>query len=60
MKQAMTQPRTAETPLETAAHIRQKYSVSLSDTARKPLPKQAFDAMWSDDLEQDDKQPYQS
>jgi antitoxin VapB len=53
MKEAITRRRTAETPLETAARIRERYGVSLSEEARKPLPKQVFDAMWGDDLERE-------
>ncbi|MFZ1493726.1 MAG: hypothetical protein WAU60_10000 [Candidatus Competibacter denitrificans] len=60
MKETIAQRQAAETPLETAARIRKKYDVSLSDVVRKPLPKQAFDAMWDDHLGRDDRQLYQS
>lgn len=53
MKEAIARRRAAETPLETAARIRKKYGVSLSDDTRKPLPKPVFDAMWDDDVEQE-------
>ncbi|HLS68215.1 MAG TPA: type II toxin-antitoxin system VapB family antitoxin [Kiloniellales bacterium] len=50
MKEAIARRRDAEMPLETAERIRQKYGVSLSDEARKALPRQVFDEMWGDDL----------
>jgi antitoxin VapB len=53
MKEAIARRRAAETPLETAARIREKYGVSLSDDARKTLPKQVFDEIWGDDLSRD-------
>jgi antitoxin VapB len=53
MKEAIDRRRATETPLETAARIRKKYGVSLSDEAREPLPRQAFDAMWGDHLNRD-------
>ena len=53
MKEAIARRRAAETPLETAARIREKYGVSLSDDARKTLPKEVFDDMWGDDLRRD-------
>jgi antitoxin VapB len=53
MKEAIARRRGAETPLETAARIREKYGVSLSDRARKTLPKQVFDKMWGNDTRRD-------
>lgn len=53
MKEAIARRRAAETPLETAARIRQKYGVALSDEARKPLPREVADAMWGDDVKRD-------
>lgn len=50
MKEAIARRRAAETPLETAERIRRKYGVSLSDEARKPLPRHVFDDMWGDDV----------
>lgn len=35
-----------ETPLETAARLREEYATPLSETIRKPLPRKVFDAMW--------------
>lgn len=46
MKEAIARRRATESPLETAARIREKYGVSLRDDARKALPKQVFDDMW--------------
>ncbi len=50
MKEAIARRRAAETPLETADRIREKYGVALSNEARKPLPRRVFDDMWGDDL----------
>lgn len=50
MKEAIARRRAAETPLETAARLRARYGVTLSDETRKPLPRQVFDDMWGDDL----------
>ena len=48
MKEAIARRRNAETPLETAAKLREKHGISLGRETRKPLPKQVFDAMWED------------
>jgi antitoxin VapB len=48
MREAIARRRTAQTPLETAARLREKHRVALSAKARKPLPGTVFDAMWSD------------
>lgn len=53
MKEAIARRRAAETPLETAARLRAHYGITLSDEARKPLPKQVFDDMWGDDAKQE-------
>jgi antitoxin VapB len=53
MKEAIARRRGAETPLETAARIREKYGVSLGDEAKKTLPKRVFDDMWSDNAGRD-------
>ncbi len=49
MKEAIERRRNAETPLETAARLRARHGVTLSDEARKPLPRDVFDAMWDGD-----------
>lgn len=48
MKEAIERRRRTETPLQTADRLRRKHGVSLSDTARRPLPKSAFDDLWDD------------
>ncbi len=48
MKEAIARRREAETPLETAARLRQKYGVTLTPEARRPLPREAFDELWAD------------
>ena len=53
MKEAIARRGAAETPLETAARIREKYGVFLGHAAKKPLPRRVFDAMWGDDARHD-------
>lgn len=48
MKEAIERRRNAETPLQTAAKLREKHSIALSDEAKKPLPREAFDDMWDE------------
>jgi antitoxin VapB len=48
MKEAIARRRAAETPIETAARLREKHGITLPPRARTPLPRQAFDAMWQD------------
>ena len=48
MKEAIERRRNAETPLQTAAKLREKHGVALSDEAKKPLPREAFDEMWDE------------
>ncbi|WP_275592599.1 hypothetical protein [Aquamicrobium sp. NLF2-7] len=36
----------AESPLQTAARLREKHGVALRKAAKKPLPREAFDEMW--------------
>jgi antitoxin VapB len=50
MKEAIARRREAESPLETAARIRAKYGIVLTDQVRTPLPKRVFDEMWDDDM----------
>ena len=52
MKEAIARRRAAETPMETAARLRAQYGVTFNDTARQPLPKQAYDEMWGDNWSQ--------
>ncbi len=46
MREAIERRRGAETPRQTAARLRAKHGVNLAETARAPLPKEAFDEMW--------------
>lgn len=48
MKEAIARRRADETPLETAARLREKHGIALGDKARKPLPGTVFDEMWGD------------
>lgn len=48
MKEAIERRSRAEMPLETAARLRAKHQVELTEQAQTPLPRQAFDAMWDD------------
>ncbi|MBD8555111.1 type II toxin-antitoxin system VapB family antitoxin [Rhizobium sp. CFBP 8762] len=46
MREAIGRRPTAETHIQTAARIREKYNLKLSDEAKNPLPKEVFDKMW--------------
>jgi antitoxin VapB len=46
MTEAIERRRTSETPLQTAARLREKYGVVLSEKAKRPLPRETFDEMW--------------
>ena len=48
MKEALVRRRNVETPIETAARLRDKHGVTLSPNARTPLHREAFDEMWGD------------
>lgn len=50
MKEAIARRCSEESPLETAARIREKYGISMKRESRKPLPKKVFDEMWGDTL----------
>jgi antitoxin VapB len=45
MREALEKRLQRETPQETAARLRKKYGVTLSEQARKPLPRSVFDEM---------------
>lgn len=49
MREAIERRSRMETPLETAARLREKHGVTVNDQARKPLPREAFDTMWGED-----------
>jgi len=46
--EAIERRRNAETPSQTAARLRKKHGVALSEEARRPLPRETFDEMWND------------
>ncbi len=46
MREAIERRRGGETPRQTAARLRAKHGVTLSEGAEAPLPKDVFDAMW--------------
>lgn len=48
MKEAIERRRNAETPQQTAARLREKHGIAMSDKAREPLPRETFDAMWDE------------
>jgi antitoxin VapB len=45
MREALEKRLQRETPQETAARLRKKYGVTLTEGARKPLPRSVFDEM---------------
>ena len=45
MREALEKRLQRETPQETAARLRKKYGVTLTEQARKPLPRSVFDEM---------------
>ncbi|RJG53181.1 hypothetical protein D0Z70_17330 [Sphingobium terrigena] len=48
MKEAIERRRGIETPLETAARLRDRHGITISSETRKPLPKHVFDEMWDE------------
>ncbi|MBD8555156.1 type II toxin-antitoxin system VapB family antitoxin [Rhizobium sp. CFBP 8762] len=49
MREAIERRITVETPIQTAARIREKYNLKLTEKAKIPLPKEVFDDMWAHD-----------
>jgi antitoxin VapB len=49
MREAIGRRRDAETPRQTAARLREKYGIRITDQTRKPLGREVFDAMWKED-----------
>ncbi len=49
MKEAIERRREAESPLQTAARLRQKHGVKLRAAAKAPLPREVFDELWDAD-----------
>lgn len=48
LREAIERRNRAETPLQTAARLREKHGVAMSDDTREPLPREAFDDMWDE------------
>lgn len=48
MKEAIAKRSNAETPRQTAMRLREKHGIALNNQAQKPLPREAFDAMWDE------------
>jgi len=46
MKEAIERRRRDETPLQVAARLRRKHGIKLSEKAKQPLAREAFDDMW--------------
>jgi antitoxin VapB len=49
MREAIERRRRNETPLETAARLRAEFGISLTEKARRPLPRSVFDEMSGED-----------
>lgn len=49
MREAIERRRRNETPLETAARLRAEFGISLTEAARRPLPRSVFDEMSGED-----------
>lgn len=47
MKEAIARRSGEETPVEIAERLRRKHGIRLGTEARRPLPREAFDEMWS-------------
>lgn len=45
MREALERRRARETPIETAARLRAEFGIELSEQARKPLPRSAYDEL---------------
>ncbi len=44
-----TDIKNAETPMQTAERVRRLHGVQLSEDAKKPLPRSAYDELWNDE-----------
>jgi antitoxin VapB len=47
MREAIERRHRTETPRETAARLRAQHGITLGETAREPLPRKVYDAMWN-------------
>lgn len=48
MREAIERRSRAETPLQTAARLREKHGIATTADMRKPLSRQVFDDMWDE------------
>lgn len=48
VREAIARRHEDETPRETAARLRERHGIALSETARTPLPREVYDAMWDE------------
>jgi antitoxin VapB len=48
MREAIERRRAAETAVQTAARLREKHGLRVSDQIRTPLAREAFDEMWGE------------
>ena len=48
MREAIERRCEAETPRQTAARLREKHGVRITDQTMKPLGREVFDAMWNE------------
>ena len=48
MREAIERRRAAETALQTAARLREKHGLRVTDQIRTPLAREVFDEMWSE------------
>ena len=48
MREAIERRNAVETPLQTAARLREKYGIVLDERKRTPLPRAVFDELWDD------------
>ena len=46
MRKAIERRNSRETPQEAAARLRARHGITLTETARKPLPPHIYDEMW--------------
>lgn len=49
MQEAIERRRVAETPLQTAARLREAHGIRIDKKNSKPLAREVFDEMWSED-----------
>ena len=52
MREAIARRRADETPRQTVQRVLSKHGISNNAKARQPLPKSAYDDMWSDEAKE--------